>query len=98
MNIKKLSLTFIPTLLASALSSAALAGYPVNINAAAAPELADALDGVGLSKAEAIVSYRDINGPFLNKESLTSVRGIGEATLEKNRDYILLDSPKPNMD
>nr|WP_256388212.1 helix-hairpin-helix domain-containing protein [Marinobacterium sp. xm-d-530] len=72
-----------------------MAGYPVNINSADAVELADALDGIGQSKAEAIVAYRDANGPFNSVEALTAVRGIGVATVEKNVEYILLEPAKP---
>lgn len=97
MNIKNLTSALVFPLFASVVSSASLAGYPVDINSAEATELADALEGIGLSKAKAIVSYRDTNGPFLNKDSLTSVRGIGDATLEKNREFILLEPAKPDM-
>ena len=39
---------------ALSLSSAAFAGKPVNVNAASAAELADALDGIGEAKAQGI--------------------------------------------
>ena len=48
----------------------------VNINAAQADELATLLGGVGLKKAQAIVKYRDENGPFQRVEDLkTQVKG-----------------------
>lgn len=75
-----------------AVSSPVFAGFPVDINSASAAELADALDGVGLAKATAIVEYREQFGPFMEPSELVAVRGIGAATLEKNRDYILLTS------
>lgn len=75
-----------------AASSPVFAGFPVDINSASAAELADALDGVGLAKATAIVEYREQFGPFMEPSELVAVRGIGAATLEKNRDYILLTS------
>lgn len=75
-----------------ALSSQVFAGFPVDINSASATELADALDGVGLSKATAIVEYREQFGPFMEPSELVAVRGIGAATLEKNRNFILLTS------
>lgn len=62
----------------------------VNINQASAEELADLLQGIGLKKAQAIVSYREQNGNFSSAEGLTSVKGIGLATVEKNRDRIQL--------
>lgn len=61
---------------------------PVNINTASAATLADALDGVGLSKAEDIVAYRKSHGPFANPAELANVKGIGSATVEKNRSRI----------
>lgn len=71
-------------------AQAVWAGHPVNVNNASAEELADALDGVGLSRAAAIVDYRNQNGPFKASEDLRNVKGIGNSTLEKNRDNILL--------
>lgn len=59
----------------------------ININTATAEELA-ALDGIGESKALAIVADRDTNGPFESGDDLTRVRGIGEATVTKNADRI----------
>ena len=66
----------------------AWAGQPVNVNTASAEELAEALDGVGMSKAEAIVSYRQANGRFQHPDELVNVKGIGISTVDKNRDYI----------
>lgn len=56
----------------------------VNINQASAEELAAALEGVGMSKAQAIIEYRDSNGSFERIDQLTEVKGIGAATLAKN--------------
>jgi competence protein ComEA len=95
MNIKSLYTRALAPLFFTLFSSTAMAGYPVNINSADAIELADALDGIGQSKAEAIVAYRDANGPFNSVEALTAVRGIGVATVEKNEEYILLEPAKP---
>ena len=60
----------------------------VNINSADAATLADRLNGVGIKKAEAIVSFREQNGPFKSVDDLVNVTGIGAATLEKNRSLI----------
>lgn len=54
----------------------------VNINTATADELAT-LNGIGKSKAEAIVAYRTANGNFATVEDLTKVKGIGEKIIEK---------------
>ncbi|WP_207479324.1 ComEA family DNA-binding protein, partial [Glaesserella parasuis] len=51
----------------------------------------DKLVGIGAKKAQAIVEYREKNGKFLNVEQLTEVSGIGKATLEKNRDRIVIE-------
>ena len=63
----------------------------VNINSADAATLADRLNGVGIKKAEAIVSFREQNGPFKSVDDLVNVTGIGAATLEKNRSLISLN-------
>lgn len=62
----------------------------VNINNASAAEIAETLSGIGLAKAEAIVTYRDENGGFTSVDELQSVKGIGPATVEKNRERIAL--------
>src|SRR5690606_21984292 len=62
----------------------------VNINQASAAEIAETLSGIGLAKAEAIVSYREENGNFADVEELAMVKGIGPATVERNRDRIAL--------
>jgi len=67
---------------------AAGAAERVDINAANAAELATGLVGIGQSKAEAIVDYRESNGPFKSADDLSLVKGIGPATIEKNRDRI----------
>lgn len=62
----------------------------VSINKATAELLAERLNGVGITKAQAIVSYRDNHGPFQSIEQLSEVKGIGPAIVEKNRDYLSL--------
>ena len=88
----KLRIQWLATLLAC-LPLMALAG-PVDINTADAETLSAELDGVGLSKARAIVEYREKYGPFKNAEDLSLVKGIGERTVELNRDNIKV-SPQP---
>lgn len=56
----------------------------VNLNTATEGELAS-LNGIGSSKAQAIMLYREMFGPFATVDELTRVNGIGEKTLEKNR-------------
>ena len=64
---------------------------PVNVNTADATAIAASLKGVGQSKAEAIVAYREKNGAFKSADELTKVKGIGEKTVEHNRELILVD-------
>ena len=62
----------------------------VNINTADAQSLSDGLNGVGIKKAQAIISWRDANGQFKTANDLTQVKGIGAKTVEKNKDDIQL--------
>lgn len=62
----------------------------VNINTASAETLAQALNGVGAKKAQAIVSYREDFGPFKTIDDLKQVPGFGNALVERNRAYIKL--------
>ncbi|MCI0401242.1 MAG: helix-hairpin-helix domain-containing protein [Gammaproteobacteria bacterium] len=65
----------------------------VNINTADAKTLASAMKGVGPVKAEAIVAYREQHGPFMSVEDLTLVDGIGEQTVDMNRDILTVGKP-----
>lgn len=78
-------------LLLSAVPALAFAG-PVNVNTADAETISAELQGVGITKAIAIVEYRKANGPFKSPDDLVQVKGIGERTVELNREYILLQS------
>jgi competence protein ComEA len=84
--------TLLSALLLGCALEAAAAGT-VDINAANASELAAALDGVGQSKAEAIVDYREANGPFGSIDDLALVKGIGAATVDRNRERISVSAP-----
>jgi competence protein ComEA len=81
---------FAPPAYAADIEPAIQAQPMVNINQASAAELAEALNGVGLKKAQDIVSWREQNGPFKAADELTQVKGIGAATIEKNRTRIQL--------
>jgi competence protein ComEA len=63
---------------------------PVNINAADAKTIGEALSGIGQKKAEAIVKYREEKGVFKSVDDLVNVDGIGEKTVEKIRADVLL--------
>jgi len=59
----------------------------ININTANADELTK-LNGIGEVKAKAIVAYREDNGFFKSIEEIKNVKGIGEATYLKIKDFI----------
>ncbi len=80
----------IAALAALVVSSITMAA-PVNINTASAEQIAEALNGIGLSKAQAIVDYREAYGLFNQADEIVYVRGIGEATYLKNKADILVD-------
>jgi len=63
----------------------------VNINKADAATMASALKGVGTSRAQEIVRYREAYGPFSSVDELAEVKGIGQSTLDDNRARITLD-------
>lgn len=62
----------------------------VNINTATAAELAQALTGVGVKRAEQIVALREQIGKFTAVEQLLEVKGIGPRFLEKNASKLTL--------
>lgn len=61
----------------------------IKINSATAEELS-VLNGIGESKAKAIVEYRKTHGKFSSVEELTNVKGIGEKLVDKNRSQLSL--------
>jgi competence protein ComEA len=63
-------------------------GDKIDLNAADAPTLQRELSGIGEAKANAIVAYRDINGPFASVDELLEVKGIGKAILDRNREKL----------
>ena len=71
--------------------SSLLYAVQVNINTADADTLSSELSGIGQSKAEAIVAYREQHGPYKQLEELTNVKGIGIVTIEKNKTKITLE-------
>ena len=69
----------------SQVNAASSSGETVNINQADAATLDRVLIGIGAKKAEAIVAYRQAHGAFARIEDLDQVKGIGAATIDKNR-------------
>ena len=62
----------------------------ININTADVSTLAS-LQGIGEGKAQAIVEYREANGPFASTADLAQVNGIGERTVEKNAERLTVE-------
>lgn len=69
-------------------SSTSVQADKVNLNTADVAVLESELIGIGKVKAEAIIEHRTANGPFASVDELLEVKGIGAATLEKNRDRL----------
>ncbi len=91
-NVKRASAVrrSVQLLVASLLPMSVWAG-PVDINKADAATIAKELQGIGLSRAQAIVEYRDKNGAFKSADDLRKVKGIGAKTIEQNRVNIRIE-------
>jgi len=63
----------------------------ININTADAATISKALKGIGLSKAKAIIAYRETYGAFHTIKELEAVKGIGKSTIAKNKGLILVE-------
>ena len=75
------------------LVSLTVTAAPININTANSTEIANALNGIGLKKAEAIINYRENNGSFSSLDQLNRVKGIGKKTLKNNQQDIQFAAP-----
>jgi competence protein ComEA len=62
-------------------------GQTVNINTATAEQL-DVLPGIGPTKAQAIIDYRNEHGRFTSIEDIQNVKGIKEGEFSKIKDHI----------
>ena len=60
----------------------------ININTATLQQL-DTLPGIGPTTAQSIIDYREENGEFSTVDDLIEVPGIGEATLNEIREFII---------
>lgn len=69
------------------------AAGPVDINTADAATIARELNGVGESRARAIVEYREKNGRFATADDVLKVSGIGPQVLKLNRENIRTGQP-----
>src|SRR3954447_17658188 len=69
-----------------------LALATVNINQATREQL-DVLPGIGPTKAQAIIDYRNANGPFKSPEDIMKVKGIKEGEFAKIKNDISVSGP-----
>ena len=53
------------------------------------------ITGITLAKAEAIVAYREKNGPFKSVDDLVAVQGIGKQTVKINREHMTVGALTP---
>lgn len=84
---------FLKILLGSAFLFCSQLFANININTATAIEL-ETLNGIGKTKAEAIVAYREKNGQFTKIEDLMNVKGIGKSTFNKIKDEVTVETTK----
>ncbi|MFT6916415.1 MAG: competence protein ComEA [Motiliproteus sp.] len=66
----------------------------VDINQASAEQLSEGLNGVGVVKAQEIVRYRELHGPFKSVDQLSAVKGIGEGLIGRNRAVLEASVPE----
>jgi competence ComEA-like helix-hairpin-helix protein len=67
-------------------------GMPLDVNLASAADF-ERLPGVGRALAARIVDARTRDGPFGSVDDLRRVRGVGEATLERLRPRLAVNTP-----
>ena len=72
---------------AAAVSDSSSGKINININTAGSEEL-QKIPGVGPSKAQSIIDYREEHGAFTSPEDLMKITGIKEKTYEKMKDSI----------
>ncbi len=69
------------------LQTTSTVNFPVNINSASISLLQE-LPGIGVTKAEAIISYRQEHGPFSKIGDIMDVPGIGSGIFAQLKDLI----------
>jgi competence protein ComEA len=82
---------FVLALLSALISPLSASAGPVDVNTADAKTIARELTGIGLSRAQAIVDYREKNGPFKSPDDVAKVKGVGMKVVEQNRANIKTD-------
>lgn len=68
-------------------NSATAVSYPINLNTATVEEFVS-IDGLGESRASAIIEYRDYLGGYTSVEQIKEISGIGDATYAKLAPYL----------
>ncbi len=68
-------------------NSVTAVSYPINLNTATVEELVS-IDGLGESRASAIIEYRDYLGGYTSVEQIKEISGIGDATYAKLAPYL----------
>lgn len=64
--------------------------HPVNINIATLEQL-DSLSGIGPTRAQDIINYRNQNGDFKSIQDLMNVSGIGQSIFDKIKTLISVE-------
>lgn len=86
---------FLAAVLSAFLALGAVAqAAPININTANAKTLASGITGVGQKRAQMIVDYRTKHGPFKSVDDLAKIKGIGKATVDRNRANLSTGNPR----
>lgn len=68
---------------------ALISAQTININTADQAMLME-ISGVGERLSDAIISYREENGPFKSVDELANVHGIGPVLINKNKDRLVV--------
>ena len=66
----------------------------IDLNTATVEQL-ETLPGIGVAKAQAIVDYRESNGPLKSIQEVMQVNGIGPAIYEDIRDLVYVEGGQP---
>lgn len=66
----------------------------VDLNTATQSEL-ESVKGLGPAKAQAIIAYRDKNGPFKSVDDLDRIKGFGKASIKRLEGQITVGVVKP---
>lgn len=70
--------------------------FQLNLNHANAAQL-QALPEVGARLADRIVRYRETHGPFRSVDELAEVHGIGERTITRLREMLIVSEPSDHL-